>query len=183
MTTFSIPNRPVGTQTRSISAILANFDAIIDDLNGAGVDTANLADYAVTPAKLGVMAPVQVTREGAIQSVATGVGYVPIDLTDTEVYDPSGLHDPVTNPSRVTVAVSGVYLVIARIRVTSSGSWDGAIRRNGTTIETCPGQNGSITIAAMVSCAAGQYIEAAVNNATGGSINATAALTVCFVSK
>ena len=47
MTTFSIPNRPAGSAVRSIAQITANFDSIINQLNGQNLDPANFSESLV----------------------------------------------------------------------------------------------------------------------------------------
>lgn len=43
MTIAAIPNRPQGSQTRNIQAILDDFDAIINFINGKNIDQDNVA--------------------------------------------------------------------------------------------------------------------------------------------
>lgn len=102
---------------------------------------------------------------------------------DSERYDNGGLHSTVTNNSRITVGRAGVYLISASIRFANSilGGRQCAIIVNNTTYiaaQTFPAAPGAqatdITLTTQYLLAATDYIEVAVLQTSGGSLNVSA---------
>lgn len=106
MAIVTIPNRPAGTDVRSIAAILANFDAITTDYNG-NIDATNIKDGSITSAKFAA---------GAVSSLPIGsmVDYA-IDLDPT---DPNWLLCDGRALSRTTYATLFAALVPSKGTVT-----------------------------------------------------------------
>lgn len=101
---LSIPNRPVGTDVRSVSQLLANFDAIINWVNGANVAAANLTSALAS--SLGVNAGGVVRRgktniatEETISATSYGFATTP-DRVSSVVLPTDGL---------IFVAFQGVW--------------------------------------------------------------------------
>jgi hypothetical protein len=103
---------------------------------GAGVTATNVggAVTATIPGGAGVASlPYCAVKRAAAINPLTGSGYFSFD---TETSDTSAMHDPATNPSRVTIVTSGRYII--------TGQWSNAvltnvyaninIRKNGATI-------------------------------------------------
>jgi hypothetical protein len=125
---------------------------------------------------------VQVTRTSAL---STDDGEV-TDLTwDAESYDTASMHDNSTNPGRLTAPVDGIYAVTVQV------DWDFNVagRRtltllavnSGSTnlaaIEDRPPTNDGFanpTLTTQVQLAAGDYVEANVEQTSGGSLDVNA---------
>jgi len=102
---------------------------------------------------------------------------------DTEDYDTDGLHEGVTNPSRLTAALTGKYLITGTALIDTTNSTtptrivirciiDGSttvLYSNATLPPVTSPTSTSVTVAFQVSLAATQYVElqAAVNAASG----------------
>jgi hypothetical protein len=125
---------------------------------------------------------VQVTRTSAL---STDDGEV-TDLTwDAESYDTASMHDNSTNPGRLTAPVDGIYAVTVQV------DWDFNVagRRtlallavnsgstNPAAIEDRPPTNDGFanpTLTTQVQLAAGGYVEANVEQTSGGSLDVNA---------
>lgn len=110
---------------------------------------------------------------------------------DAESFDNGGLHSLVTAPTRFTVPVAGIYLLVAQIEFAASAV--GAFRScrwflNGTTIlafNILPPHATMVTrmnCSALVSLAANDYVEFYANQDSGGALNADNGLGVTFGS-
>ncbi len=103
---------------------------------------------------------------------------------DTEVFDVGAMHDPVTNPSRLTVpaAEDGYYLVVGQ------AAWDNAggqkeywlyLRKNGVVVArdfiTGNVSTGNVfnRVVALLSLAAGDYVDLQVLQ-SGGTVSSWA---------
>jgi hypothetical protein len=147
-------------------------------LADGAVTSAKLADGAVTPAKLGVVPAVHVSH-ASNQSIpsAPGVGTL---VFDTERFDTAALHDPASNPSRLTAPLAGLYLVTANVGwlANATGAREVAIHKNGGTIvartvaTTDPaGNTTEQTITALLDLTAGDYVEVKLRQNSGGPLD------------
>jgi len=120
--------------------------------------------------------------KAAVQAIATGDAYVEATF-DTEEFDTDGFHDNSTNPSRFTIpaGLGGKYLL------TAGGAWDtnssgtqrvDVFQKNGSTVVGT--EIGKVPSAAtqlgtenavMLDLAAGDYVEHAVYQDSGGNRN------------
>lgn len=116
------------------------------------------------------------------QTIATGATGV---LTfDSEVWDPNGYHDTVTNNTRITPTVAGKYIVVANVSwaLNGTGSRYVAVRLNGTTIQnssTRAAVSGSLvhglTVSSIVDLnGSTDYVEAVGAQTSGGNLNTAA---------
>lgn len=106
----------------------------------------------------------QVRKSTATNPTTSGV--VSAISFDTEDSDATGMHDLVTNPSRVTILTSGRYFIAGAVAnsVATSGVVELIIRKNGVTVlrgnAQTPGGNGlDLSVAGSFPLVAGDYIE------------------------
>jgi hypothetical protein len=116
--------------------------------------------------------------KAAAQSVTNGD-----PLTwDSETYDPPGWHSAGTNPTRITVDVTGVYLVHAQVVLVSGG---GVFRgvdllKNGATacghgvLTPAATNNPAVSAMNVVEATAGDYFTAQAGHDAGGTLNTVA---------
>jgi len=97
---------------------------------------------------------------------------------DTERYDTASIHDNVTNNSRLTAPVTGIYALSASIlwEANATGNRLLHLRKNGTTdlvFEADPAATvaDGETVTTVVRLAAGDYVQAGVSQDSGGSVN------------
>lgn len=98
---------------------------------------------------------------------------------NSETYDTDGMHDPVTNNSRVTFQKAGKYLVIANVVWANYGTGYRflSIRKNGTTtlanVSVVPGgvTEQAQAVATIANFVVGDYVEIVVDHAQGASID------------
>jgi hypothetical protein len=98
---------------------------------------------------------------------------------NAERYDNGGLHDTVTNNSRLTAQKAGKYTIWAGVEwaLNTTGFRMVAIRLNGTTniaLVTANGTTGNTTdqsISTLYHLAAGDYVEVMVWQTSGGNLN------------
>lgn len=112
MPTVTIPNRPVGSDVRSIAAILANFDAITSVING-GLDGTNISDSSIGVSKTGTGS--SGLAEGsfsAYRNAALTISRGGVILFDVEEWDISSWYNPATG--RYTPQRAGYYRVSAQ---------------------------------------------------------------------
>ena len=117
------------------------------------------------------------------QSISTGTDTVV--LFDSELFDVGGLHSTVSNTGRFTVPAGGdgVYLVIGVVvfAANATGVRRASVIKNGTitigissnTIETSPTAvaDTGLSIMAIVSLVAGDYVELMAYQTSGGALN------------
>lgn len=134
------------------------------------------AGIAVT--KLGIVPAVMVTRTGA-QSFADGA-LGPVSW-DSETYDAEGMHDNVTNNTRLTAITPGVYQVNMTIwwDVGTTGWRYASIRYAGAAIGNSrfTGIVGNYTeqsAGALVRLGAGEFVEVYVSHINGTALNVMA---------
>lgn len=138
-----------------------------------------------TDVELGLIAGSEIpacrVRHSTTQSTTDGtfklVGF------DSEDYDTASMHDTVTNNSRLTVPVSGKYLIQAVIEFAANGTGMRAVyyRINGGAdiyLSTEPAVAGAstkhrITAVTIDDLAANDYVEIRVKQTSGGSLNIT----------
>lgn len=102
---------------------------------------------------------------------------------DSEEWDTSGFHSTSVNTSRMTIpsGKDGKYLVVAGTRVPGAG-WSIGIAVNGTRVRNQTntvgnGADSDIQTTAIVNVVATDYIEALVNDPTGGNVGHASAAT------
>ncbi len=87
---------------------------------------------------------------------------------DTEEFDPQNMHDPGTNPGRITIQRPGKYRAYGRIVFSNNGNTGGfrrmAITLNGAIVDetldtVTSGDNVTIEIEDVYDLSAGQYLE------------------------
>lgn len=96
-----------------------------------------------------------------------------------EIFDTDGLHDNVTNNTRLTAALAGKYLIIGTLGYTSNatGQRTARIRINGIStanevlVGTNPAGVTAISIATIYILAVGDYVELQGYQDSGGAIN------------
>lgn len=113
MTSVNLPNRPIGTDARSIAAILANFDAVLAAVNG-GIDGDNLAPSVARA--VGVSDSSVVRRGSALIAASESITNSSFATLATP--------DQVAN---IVVPTNGILLVSywARVEKTAGASGDG----------------------------------------------------------
>lgn len=113
----------------------------------------------------------------AAQAVATG-SFVSLNL-DSETYDTAGMHDLVTNNSRVIIQEAGTYIILARARFAASAATQVAIQiiKNGATALSVNSVVPSATInldletVAIDNFVVGDYVENQAFQNSGGNVN------------
>lgn len=109
----------------------------------------------------------------------------PIEFT-SELYDPTGLHDNSTNNSRITIKESGIYQIFAQANLDDSGTETirlAVILLNGVDTpgpSTRAGVDGGgrwgLAINWAMSLSAGDYLELAILQNSGGALSCTLAM-------
>lgn len=103
--------------------------------------------------------------------MTTGLtAYLPWSI---ETYDASGMHDPVTNPERITITVPGKYLVVARLHCSLDGLQARVRKNRGATV--LPASvfsrvaDDHVIASGIVDCAAADYLEVWAFNSNAAS--------------
>jgi hypothetical protein len=156
----------------------------------AGAALANLANDSITGAKIaagaigyGELASMPYANLGMSgdQSIPNGGVLFSNKINWGVASDPSNMHDPGVNPSRVTVPYNGTYLVTANVEWDQSGSGmrgillsvDGSNTFGYGDINTTP--SGSFdqwqSVAGIFGLVAGQYITLGVTQSSGGALD------------
>lgn len=113
-----------------------------------------------------------------------------------ENYDTNGLHSNSTNPSRITAAVAGLYLVTAQVNFAGSSTGDrrlqirknaGGTQANGTlwgqdNRRATASNNTVSNLSAQVPLAAGDYVELFVYQDSGGNLAANGGQDMTWMS-
>lgn len=111
------------------------------------------------------------------QAFATGTTFSPVSL-DAEVYDSEGGHSTVTNPSRYTCQVPGLYRITAMSSFTtnSTGSRAVGVGVNGASVLQSQGMppsgnswSNQVTVDQYLN--AGDYVEVLTWQNSGGSLS------------
>lgn len=115
------------------------------------------------------------------QSIATGVATAV--TFPTEELDVGGMHEGVTNPSRVTIPAGGdgVYLVAAQVSFTPNATGSRAIilYKNGVAVNGAASIQTSVStdfytvpsFTTLITLAAGDYLEIYAKQTSGGNMN------------
>lgn len=167
--------QPNSTEDPKVRSALSELQTILT----AGIDSTNLTGGALTSQ---VIPHVKVRRETSF--TIPGGGWTVVEWV-TELYDlgtPSNnMHDNVTNNSRLTCRVAGLYNVTAKVGFTSAAATGGSFRSaaiwvNGAaaayTIAGPPGGTSSLNLplTCPVRLAVGDYVELAVNHDIGSPV-------------
>jgi hypothetical protein len=99
---------------------------------------------------------------------------------DSETYDTAGWHESVTNPTRVTVDVTGLYLVRAQVILANAGGTyrSADLQKNasnivhGMSVPTAL-YGPSVHVATVVEASAGDYFRVLAGHDAGGTLNTT----------
>lgn len=150
-------------------------------LSSGAVTAEKVGEGAITPSKVGTT-PAARAYHSVGQSIPSGAGFTALAL-DSERYDTTGIHDPVTNNSRMTAASAGLYLVGVHVTWTAAaaGAREINIRKNGATILARVVQLGDPVntvdqeLTTLVNLAAGDYVEAVVRQTSGAAVSVVAA--------
>src|SRR5438034_739958 len=155
-----------GTLGQVPSAAAAGHAAPTGGAGGAltgSYPSPSLAGGAVTPSKFGVIPAARLNRPSN-QTFSTG-SVTPVGF-NSEIYDNSGMHDNVTNNSRLRAPIAGIYAVSAGFDWSSGGGERYAdILKNGTTAITQLWQNATssglteMNLSSDVNLAAGDFVE------------------------
>lgn len=149
------------------SGEIANSSVGSGEIATSAVDSGKLAPQSVSPDKLGIQPIARLTRttNQPIQGLA---GFIPVSWT-AEVFDTAAMHDNVTDNTRLTAPVAGIYDVSARIAWEAhndSGPRGILLIKNGdtgivteTANPTSPDGPFAQDIAGAVSLEAGDYVE------------------------
>lgn len=148
--------------------------------SAAHAQTAGIADRvqngAIGPGQFAPSMPAAHVTRGTNQSIADSA-FVPVAF-DSERYDTAAMHDNTTNNSRLTAPVSGIYLVSAEVvwSPNPSGDREIALTVNGGEYQISFQDVAATTTryqqaTTQVRLRAGDYVEAWVFQASGGSLN------------
>lgn len=173
--------------------IVNAFTELVNLVNG-DLDADNLATGAVTAPKLAAQ-PSVILRRTVMQSIPYGaLTAIVFDTANaTEERDNANMHDLVTNPSRITATVAGLYLVTTTLELNahSPGAADiwldesfilikNGVTRYGTKYLTRTPQPTTATIrargdefTALIPLGVGDYVESYyyhVNSNPGGAV-------------
>ena len=108
---------------------------------------------------------------------------------DTEVYDTDGIHDTVTNNTRLTCQTAGKYVMTGSVDASSNatGTRGIGIRLNGASIyglTIVPASTGSggryLATVAILDLAATDYVELVAYQSSGGALTYIAGVTYGF---
>lgn len=114
------------------------------------------------------------------QALTTGVAAAV--TFDTEGFDTDAMHDPATNPTRLTAKTAGLYLVFGYVNFGANavGIRQAYIRKNGAGVEAAININAAAAgttqapVSALVLMAANDYVELVASQTSGGNLNALA---------
>ena len=108
------------------------------------------------------------------QTTAQTIGTSMTTMTwDTEITDPAGMHEGVTNPSRITIPTTGVYTVKATVKTAANSLLRVDLYKNGSvgsagnplpSVETANSNPQGACITADLSLTAGDYLEVKAQN-------------------
>lgn len=149
------------------------------------VDTQHIADGAITASKIenGVAESCILVRNGYSVNDLVDTS---IPFTSTQVETVAGMHDPVTDNTRITAVAGGIYLCTLHMRMdnTSTGLLNGTIRFNGSTTVANSNVTGAalqppaLSITTHLTLAVGQYVEARVYHSESPSEDITTRFTL-----
>jgi hypothetical protein len=135
MTFVTIPNRPLGTDTRSIEMLLADFDAITSTING-GLDAGNMSASGLAGFLQSVSGGVQrkiavgsvpvtfsASVHSAIATIPHGLGVVPVFFGGFLDTHSSGSNAQNTVQSTSPATSTNIFLWAITTAATS-GTWN-----------------------------------------------------------
>jgi hypothetical protein len=122
-------------------------------------------------------------QNGSAQTIGTGAS--PTALTwPTESWDNDAMHEPVTNPTRITFTHAGVYYIFGAIAYAASGTGDrwASIQTNGSgniiahvhTSGPSAGDNPGLNPSCIYKAGAAEYVELFTAQTSGGNLNVLA---------
>jgi hypothetical protein len=178
--TAPLSNTPANTNVVDADQLNTKFDRLFDYLTAGvevyvagSIDTADIADDAITAAKLAVVPACLLVDYS--QSIPTGVDTA---LTfGSESFDTTSMHSTSSNTSRITIATAGIY------RYSAYASFDGVspfylkIANNGSPVDTRIMQSTStitvhsLGVTGLISLAASDYLEVMARHGHGSSRN------------
>lgn len=171
-----------GSQTRKAQAFSTNNSVTV---YGAGTD---YRGYIIVedlgPASGSVPANPVGCRVGTSSYVLPNNAATAIPL-DTEAYDPYGMHDTVTNTTRITIPAAGLYAIGGALNFNNFGAGTryAEVRKNGTTALTAAAATDStgtidpwLNFSDIHNFAAGDYIEVVATQVSGGGMFVGASL-------
>jgi hypothetical protein len=144
--------------------------------------TSYTATYDVPPGTVPA-ARVYGNTHAAIANSATGT--LAFNLED---FDTEGIHDTVTNNNRLTCVTPGRYVVSGSVQFTATATAAGRgvpfLTKNGTAIAVASfiGPSSEFGLSAIVSLAAGDYVDMGFSNLTGGSLTPGAGNNLSWLS-
>jgi hypothetical protein len=183
----SLPNT-IAPPTVSTSEVQGNDEALRDYVNSSGwVNSARIADGTIvagdvadgtlTNAKLasGFFPAARVYASGT-QSLTTAT-YTALTF-DSERFDNASIHSTVTNPTRLTIPTTGVYLVSANVGIAAgAGSvrevWfrvGGSTYISGDVRANQSGKSMQFAVSTIWQFTAAQYVEVVAMQESGGSL-------------
>lgn len=125
----------------------------------------------------GLGAPRCRVRRTSSQSFTTGTPAA-VSFTGSDIYDEGAMHDPSTNPSRITIPTGcgGQYSIGASVKLSSATTWDLYVKINGgaNSYAQIQGTGSRLSIHSEYPMSAGDYFEIFVVQVSGGSLNADA---------
>ena len=134
----------------------------------------------LSAAEMNKILPMTVVRLTAVLSIATAVQTVLPWAAGSELADDLNWHNDVTNNSRITPTIAGLYLVQAAATYAANGGVGDYIRilLNGATYadnaanHAATGANSGLAMATLVVCnGTTDYLELAIYQNSGGAIN------------
>ncbi len=162
---------------------------ILGTTTAAGRSVMAGADAAAQRTSLGIGADRCGLARTVNQSYGTGVyTKTTFDAANSiERFDPTNMHDPAVNPTRITIATAGTYLVVGW-----SGSFGASavgerilalLVNNTTTIADVreganPGTVNDLSCSQIWAFAAGDYVELSLYQNSGGALTAMPTLSV-----
>ncbi len=167
--------------TDVLNGSLTGTDVLNESLSGTDVQAGsltggNLATGTVEPSNLATIPSVR-ARRTAVQSIPNGV-FTPIQLT-SETWDHLAMHSNANN-TRLVAPIDGIYLMTAGVfwTETSVGERDLGLRLNGgskfvgfTANSATDISNAPLTISTVYLLNAGEFVEAVVEQTSGGALN------------
>ena len=162
------------------SAKIADATIVAGDLASSSVTSAKIADSAVTPAKFGTVPACRLAKHGT-STVSNGVATeINFNGSSDETFDTTGMHSPTSNPSRITVATAGIYLVQGNINWpydSGGGRRVLYLKKNGNEIASTSEMQVSTTdattfqnLSMIINAASTDYFELSALQYSGGSV-------------
>lgn len=197
----------VAHSTASAAAVNTSLEALRTGINNIdstqldpdSVTASEIAAGAVGTGELAIQPACRVHR-AASSNQLVAAGSTAIQFT-VEQFDTATMHDTVTNNTRITMPIAGVYLVTGSVQFSNAGINDADyavyIRLNGTTflagiadeqVNQTSGFTPTMSVATTYSFAASDYVElvAAVSNncaVIGGSTPYSPVFTATFQTR